>query len=213
MSDERRLPDPLAGSSHAAMRLPPGAAVMVRHSDARARRDLADRLALLCRARGLLLMISDDLDLALACDADGLHLPERVAASADAIVMRRRWRGLLTCAAHGPRALARAALIGADAAVLSSVFETQSHPGRAGAGLMRFLSWTRSARVPVYALGGLAAHNAGRLRDRNLVGLAGVSGFAELGSLGSLSRNRRIRLWRDERKSLGTEKGGACAPP
>ena len=54
---------------------------MVRHSDARARRDLAQRLAPLCRARGLLLMISDDLDLALACDADGLHLPERVAVS------------------------------------------------------------------------------------------------------------------------------------
>ena len=186
MSDERRLPDPLAGSSHGSKRLRPGSAVMVRHSDARARRDLAQRLAPLCRARGLLLMISDDLDLALSCEADGLHLPEGVAASADAIVIRRRWRGLLTCAAHGPRALVRAALIGADAAVLSSVFETQSHPGRAGAGPMRFLSWTRNARVPVYALGGIKAANAGRLRNGNLVGLAGVGGFASSGSTDSV---------------------------
>jgi thiamine-phosphate pyrophosphorylase len=189
MSDERRLPDPLAGPSHAAKRLPLGGAVMVRHSDARARCDLARRLAPLCRARGLLLMISDDLDLALACEADGLHLPERVAASADAIVMRRRWRGILTCAAHGPRALARASLLGADAALVSPVFATQSHPGGAPIGPLRFLTWTRAARVPVYALGGIAARNAGRLRARNLIGIAGIGGFFE------------------------TKKGGACAPP
>lgn len=178
MSDERRLPEPLAGPRGAEKRLPPGAAVMVRHSDAHARRDLAQRLAPLCRTRGLLLMISDDLDLALACDADGLHLPERTAASADAIAMRRRWRGLFTCAAHGPRALVRARSIRADAALVSPVFETQSHPGRSGVGLMRFLAWTRTADVPVYALGGITAQNAGRLRGANVVGVAGVGGFS-----------------------------------
>ena len=172
MSDERRLPDPSA----AAQRLPPGAAVLVRHNDARARRVLAERMAPLCRARGLLLVISDDPDLAAALDADGLHLPERTAASTEAWRIRQRWRGLLTAAAHGPRALARARLIGADAAIVSPVFETLSHPGQAGIGLLRFLTWARMAHMPVYALGGIAAGNAGRLRAPNLVGIAGIGG-------------------------------------
>jgi len=189
MSDERRLPDPVSDRSDAAQRLPPGSAVLVRHSDPRARADLARRLAPFCRARDLALFVSDDIGLAKACGAEGLHLPERTAASADAIVMRRRWRGILTCAAHGPRALARASLLGADAALVSPVFATQSHPGGAPIGPLRFLTWTRAARVPVYALGGIAARNAGRLRARNLIGIAGIGGFFE------------------------TKKGGACAPP
>jgi thiamine-phosphate pyrophosphorylase len=173
MSDERRLIDP----SDAARRLPRGAAVLVRHGDARARTDLAQRLAPLCRARDLVLIVSDDISLAEICGADGLHLPERSAAAAEAIAIRRRWRGILTVAAHSPSAIARAKQVGADATLVSSVFASQSHPGRPPVGLMRFLTWTRRARLPVYALGGITAANAGRLRDGNLVGIAGIGGF------------------------------------
>lgn len=174
LSDQRRLADPSA----AAQRLPRGAAVLVRQSDPQTRCDLVDRLAPICRARCLRLFISDDIVLAEACGADGLHLPERSAASADALLIRRRWRGLLTVAAHGPRAIARAHLIGADAAMVSPVFATRSHPDQPGLGPLRFLTWARAARLPVYALGGINAANAGRLRDRNLVGLAGIDGFS-----------------------------------
>jgi thiamine-phosphate pyrophosphorylase len=173
MSDEKRLADP----SDAARRLPRGAAVLVRHGDARARADLARHLAPLCRACDLVLIVSDDIALAEACGANGLHLPERTAASGEATAIRRRWRGILTVAAHSPSAIARARQIGADAALVSSVFESQSHPGQSAVGLMRFLTWTRRARLPVYALGGITAANAGRLRDGNLVGIAGIGGF------------------------------------
>ncbi len=174
ISDEKRLADP----STAVERLPPGAAILVRHTDAYARRDLAERLAPICRARGLILFVSDDLALAEACGAGGLHLPERTAAAADAIRIRLRWRGILTVAAHGPRAIARAHLIKADAALVSPVFATPSHPGQPGVGPLRFLTWSRDARVPVYGLGGITAANAGRLRDGNVVGLAGIGGFS-----------------------------------
>jgi thiamine-phosphate pyrophosphorylase len=173
MSDEKRLADP----SDAARRLPRGAAVLVRHGDARARADLARHLAPLCQACDLVLIVSDDIALAEACGADGLHLPERSAASGEATTIRRRWRGILTVAAHSPSAITRARQIGADAALVSSVFESQSHLGQSAVGLMRFLTWTRRARLPVYALGGITAANAGRLRDGNLVGIAGIGGF------------------------------------
>lgn len=174
MSDEQRLPDP----REAAGCLPAGSAVLIRHTDRRARRDLASATAAVCRAHGLMLIVSDDLELARAVGAGGLHLPERIAASSEARTIRRHWRGLLTCAAHGPRALCRAAQIGADAALLSPVFASRSHPGRAPLGALRFVTLARAAAVPVYALGGMSAANAGRIADRNIAGIAGIGGLA-----------------------------------
>ena len=65
-------------------------------------------------------------------------LSQRRAASADALGLRRRWRGLLTCAAHDARALRRAALIGADAALLSPIFATALPPASAISTTRRF---------------------------------------------------------------------------
>jgi thiamine-phosphate pyrophosphorylase len=124
-----------------------------------------------------MLMISDDIGLARAVGAHGLHLPEQRTAAFEAHLMRRRWSGLLTCAAHDARALQRAARLGADAALLSPVFATASHPNGHALGLLRFLSLCRSAALPVYALGGMDRTNVARLRERNVVGIAGISGF------------------------------------
>ena len=85
---------------------------------------------------------------------------------------------MLTVAAHSPRALRRAAAIGADAALLSPVFATPSHPDVRAIGPMRFLAWCRNVHVPVYALGGISATNAGRLASPAIVGIAGIGGFA-----------------------------------
>jgi len=174
MSDQERLPDPIP----LARTLPPGAAVMVRHRHAEQRRAIAEQLVPVCRARALRLIVADDLALARALDAFGLHLPEEQATSAEALDARRHWHRMLTVAAHSPKALRRAAAIGADAALLSPVFATPSHPGARAIGAMRFLAWCRSAPLPVYALGGISATNAGRLAGPAIVGIAGIGGFA-----------------------------------
>jgi thiamine-phosphate pyrophosphorylase len=174
MSDQERLPDPVPLAS----RLPPGAAVMVRHRDPYARRRLAERLTPLCRAHALRLIVADDAALARDIDAFGLHLPEERAAAADAGTVRRQWTGMLSVAAHSPKAVRRAAAIGADAAVLSPVFATPSHPDARAIGVMRFHAWCRGARLPVYALGGVNMVNAGRLVSPRIVGIAGIGGVA-----------------------------------
>jgi thiamine-phosphate pyrophosphorylase len=173
MTDETRLPDPRA----AMQRLPYDAAILLRHSDPHARRRLAEEIAPICRARDLLLIVSSDIALAESIDADGLHLPERCAAGVEASALRRRWRGLLTCAAHSPKALRRAETIGADAVLVSPVFATASHPNASAIGLMRMLMWSRNAQIPIYALGGVTASTAGRLRSRAIVGIAGIGGL------------------------------------
>ncbi|MEE9300470.1 MAG: thiamine phosphate synthase [Alphaproteobacteria bacterium] len=168
MTDARRLPDPLA----AAMTLPRGSAVILRDYDSPARAALARRLARLCRRRGLKLLIAADWALALAVGAQGVHLPEGLAHRARAVRRNPRW--LITASAHSRAALVEAARAGADAAILAPVFATPSHPGRRPLGAMRFARLRREAPLPVYALGGVSAAGARRLKETGAVGIAAI---------------------------------------
>ncbi len=174
LSDPERLPDP----APLLARLPPGAAVILRAYDDPGRAERAARLAVACRARRLRLLVADDFALAVRLRA-GLHLPEHRgrAALSRVRLWRRRGNGPLSMAAHGRAALARAAALGCDAALLSPVFTTGSHPGAPALGLLRLRSLLKGAALPVYALGGLTPTRARALCGCRLAGLAGISGF------------------------------------
>lgn len=171
VTDAARTPDPAA----MAERLPPGTVVLFRHYDAPDRRALGARLARVCRRRRLYLLVAGDARLAAALGADGLHLPEYLARRGPPPVARlwlRRRGAVLTAACHSPAALARAAALGADLALLSPVFPTRSHPGAATLGPVRFALWAGRAGLPVAALGGVTAATARRLPQA--AALAGV---------------------------------------
>lgn len=154
MTDESRGGDPLA----AAARLPPGAAVILRHDGAAGRAALPASLAALCRRRRLAFLVARDASLALRLGA-GLHLADgmRPPLAFRLARRRRRRRPLLSMAAHGAGALAAAARAGADLALLSPLFPTASHPGARALGPVRFARAARGAGVAVAALGGLTA--------------------------------------------------------
>ncbi len=173
LTDARRLPDPLP----AARRLPRGAGVVLRHYGLPERKQLARELAAICRLRDLVFLVAGDGALAAEVGADGLHLPEALAGQA------RRWRRrrpdwLITVAAHGLPALHAAAACGADAALLSPVFATASHPNARVFGPLRFARLVRASRIPVYALGGVDAVSAPRLIDSGAAGIAAISGLS-----------------------------------
>src|SRR2546430_574351 len=95
MTDAKRLPDPLP----AVRRLPRGAGVIVRHTDAKARRRLGAQIERICRQRGLVCLIAGDWRLASALRVDGLHLSEAQARRNPAAQLwRRTKRCLLTVA-------------------------------------------------------------------------------------------------------------------
>ena len=171
MTDGRRLPDPAA----AVAGLPRGSAVIARHRDGTALEALARSLAGPCRRHGIRLLVSGEVRLAWSVGADGLHLPEAMARLGPG---RRRPGWLVTAAAHSPAALARAVDAGADAALLSPVFATASHPGRPPLGPLLFAAWCRDSPLPVYALGGINSGTARRLMGANLAGFAGIGGLA-----------------------------------
>lgn len=162
-TDPARTPDPLA----AARRLTRGTAVVYRHFGAVDRAHTARRLARLCKSRGLKLLIAADPDLAALVGADGVHWPERMAQA-------RTAPGLITVAAHTPEAVQRAHALGADACVLSPVFQTNSASGRDPLGLFRASQIARRAPLPVIALGGVSQRNAHTFAGRGFAGFAAV---------------------------------------
>ena len=172
VTDEQRLPDPLGTITL----LRSGDAVLLRHYAAPQRRDLAFSLAERCRAGRIQLIIGGDLELARAVGADGVHFPQGFSLG---WVRAAKAAGLLvTTAAHDGPALVAAFRMGADAALLSPVFPTLSHPGMPALGVIRFAALVRESRVPVYALGGVSAGSVGRLQHSGAVGVAAVGAFS-----------------------------------
>ncbi len=160
---DARLDDPLG----AAAALPRGSLVIVRGQDPTA-------ILRIARRRGLAVSMSDAAA-AIRLGADGIHLPEARAGEIAALRARHP-KVLLTAAAHSLRAAMRARMLGADAVLLSPVFATASHPGRAALGPVRASLMARMVGVPVYALGGVDARGAPRL-----------SGFAGIAAVGALA--------------------------
>ncbi len=117
-------------------------------------------LLALTRPAGATLSVHDDLDAAEALGI-GLHLPD----GADLAAARARLGpgALIGISAHDAGGLARAAQ-GADYATLSPVFATASKPGVTPVGPATFNRLAAAARVPVLALGGINAGNAGQCR-------------------------------------------------
>lgn len=172
MTDRRRLPDPVA----VARSLPRGTAIILRHTDAKARAALGRRLLVVARARGLLLLVAGDARLAAEIGAHGLHLSEARAREATHWrALRPSW--LITAAAHSARALAIAHRVGADAALLAPAFATASHPDRVPLGALKVRLMASRAGLPVYALGGVNAQTIARLKSANLAGIAAIEGL------------------------------------
>ena len=153
--------------------LPEGAAVIYRDYDDPRRAGVARRYRSICGARGLLFLVAGDVGLARAVGADGVHLPARelgaIAAAPGLIV---------SAACHTATELRRARAGGADLALLSPVFATASHPSTEPLGIERFRRLAGAAPLPVLALGGVDAGNAGALAGRNVAGLAAIGAFS-----------------------------------
>ena len=171
MTDDERLPDPLA----AARALPQGSLVILRARQVAHRAKLASALMPIARARRFYVSIAGDPALAARIGAHGLHLPEaRAHEAAHWRGLRPRW--LITVSGHSLRASSAARY--ADATIVSPIYPTQSHSGRVALGALRLAAFARTNPRPLYALGGLTAQNARRLKGTRIAGLAAIGALA-----------------------------------
>lgn len=112
-----------------------------------------------CRERGVPLIVNDDLELALAVGADGVHLGRDDGDPREA--RSRLPGGILGVSCYDDVALAVAAAeAGADYAGIGSVFSSATKPRASRAGLALLAQARSQARIPVAAIGGITPGNA-----------------------------------------------------
>ncbi len=128
------------------------------------------------------LLINSRSDVALACGADGVHLP---ADNLPPSEVRKIWakvghptRPLITVSCHSAAEVAQAATEGADFALFAPVFEKKDAPHASPAGLDRLREACRH-KIPVLALGGVTLETARACVDAGAAGIAAIRLFQE----------------------------------
>jgi thiamine-phosphate pyrophosphorylase len=160
---------------------PPGAvALQLREKDLPARElyELALRLRDICTRVGAPLIVNDRVDVAIAANADGVHLPF----DSIGVSMARKLLGpdrLIGVSSHSPPDVAGAAREGADFAVFGPVFDPLSKPATGPTwGASGLKAACSAGAIPVFALGGITPERA-----RELFASAGPAGVASIGAI------------------------------
>jgi thiamine-phosphate pyrophosphorylase len=171
--------------------LPPGSFGVQLRDKSSARdevRALGERLRDLTRACAAPLVVNGDLGLARAILSDGVHLGGDAPALAEA---RRALPGAwISVAAHADADVEQALRGGADAVIVSPIYETPGKgPPRGVVAIERARSIAGSA-LAVYALGGVHAGRARACHDAGATGIAVIR--AVLGATDPVAEAQRI---------------------
>lgn len=151
--------DNLVETVEAALR---GGVALVQYRDKTTEDDLrfqrAQQLRDLCHRYHALFLVSDRVDLALAVEADGVHLGQTDLP----IAVARRLLGpqrIIGRSTTNPDEMARALAEGADYIGVGPVYGTPTKPGKAAAGLDYVRYAATHAPVPWFAIGGIDGEN------------------------------------------------------
>lgn len=136
----------------------------------------------LTRRYGVLLIVNDDVELAISVEADGAHLGGEDGDLAEA---RRRLgpERILGASCYQDIALAHAAIAaGADYVAFGSVYPSPTKPQAKRTGLDLFDKTRTGIRVPVAAIGGITAENCAPLAAAGVDLLAVISAVYDTAS-------------------------------
>jgi 8-oxo-dGTP diphosphatase len=129
---------------------------------------LARRVNAVARPAGArVLLVGSSLE-ARRADVEGIHSTTEELRRMTVRPATRLW----ICSCQDRADLERAHALGANAAVLNPVLKTPTHPERPALGWESFESLSRSARLPLYAQGGLDARALHEARARGAIGVA-----------------------------------------
>lgn len=146
----------------------------------------AATLAALCRRSGVPFIVNDDIDLALACGADGVHLGRD---DGDLAAVRSRLKGMLLGAScYNSLDAARAAVkAGADYIAFGSMFPSPTKPLAVRAPLSLFAA-AKPLGAPLVAIGGITLKNAPQLLEAGADSLAVITDLFDAPDIAARAR-------------------------
>lgn len=134
-------------------------------------------LRVLCRARGVPFIVNDDVALALALDADGVHLGGDDAPVPDARAALGATRVIGASCYNRLRDALRARDAGADYVAFGSFFPSAVKPDAVRATPDLLAAGRRRTGLPVVAIGGITPENGAALVAAGADALAVISGL------------------------------------
>ncbi|HHV61240.1 MAG TPA: thiamine phosphate synthase [Firmicutes bacterium] len=200
------------GRSHeevAAAALAGGSRVIQLRDKEMTTRELIDtglRLKEIVHEAGGILIINDRVDVALAVDADGVHLGQDDMPAALARRMLGREKIIGVSVSSEGEALA-AELDGADYLGASAIFATPTKTDAAPIGLDGLRKICDSVRIPVVAIGGINKGNIEQVIKAGAAGIAVVSAVVSAPDIGAAARE----LLQEVRRAKASM--GRCAAP
>ncbi|MEE8106258.1 MAG: thiamine phosphate synthase [Planctomycetota bacterium] len=154
-------------------------AIVVRRPRSTARDvfELTRQLRPATRRLGCMLIVHDRIDVAVAADADGVHLSSRSVPVAAA----RRVSGNLKIgySVHNLDEVGQAEESGVDYVFLGSVFPTRSHPEGQPLGIEAFQEAALRTSIEICAIGGIDVNNVGEIANAGGRGAAAIRAYYE----------------------------------
>ena len=120
------------------------------------------------------LIINDNLEVALAVDAAGIHVGQEDLA-ADAVRQKIGDKKVLGVSAQTVEQALAAERAGADYLGVGAVFPTSSKADAVEVDFATLQAICRAVQIPVVAIGGITADNMTNLQDSGIVGVAVIS--------------------------------------
>ena len=159
------------------LKIPKESAFLLRSYKVKERKKIAKQLLKFCKMKKLKLLIGSDIKLAEDINAHGIHFPEYMIKKRKInwmiiknIKSKKNW--IITTAVHSYQAIKKAEFFNVDAALLSPVFQSESHPNKKNLGINKFERIVKKTKLPIYALGGINIKNIKSLLEIDIIGYA-----------------------------------------
>ena len=142
---------------------------------------------------GVLLIINDRVDLAMAADADGVHLGQ------DDLPLKyaRKILGnakIIGVSANNVEQAIQAEKDGADYVAVSAIFSTATKPDAPPLGLQTITDIKRSVNVPVVAIGGIKHENVAQVAEAGADCIAVISAVVSADNIKEAARKLRKKF-------------------